>query len=214
MIDKASDFGVQHAESELQVQPRTFARERKSLFSNIDEMITAYGNTRAFEITGIIKQDILDTAKAFITQWVATHKSPYPTAQMEEELRAILVDWLPAKDAAGRIVNVAARTKVIARTNISDIFNNTRFQIFSSPQLANWIEAFLYSAVLDGRTTALCRSLNGRIFSKEEAPNWIPPNHFNCRSLMLPITKLDKGWETAYQQQGPLEVTPQEGFFG
>lgn len=213
MVDKAADLGIDHAERELQVQPRTFARERKSVFANVDEMITNYGNTRAFEITGLVKQEVLDSAKTFVTEWVKRNKAPYPTDEMERELLALLSDWLPAKDAAGRIVNVAARAKVIARTNVSDIFNNTRYQIFSSPQLDNWIEAFVYTAVLDGRTTELCRSLDGRIFRKDEVQGYVPPNHYNCRSVILPITRLDQGWEEAYERQAPVAQIPQEGFF-
>lgn len=43
----------------------------------------------------------------------------------------------------------------------------------------------LYVATLDGRTTPICRSLDGRRFPVGEGP--IPPLHFNCRSLRVAV---------------------------
>lgn len=212
MTEKASDAGIKHAEYELQVQPRTFARERSSVFANVDRLIREYADTRAFAITGLIKEDILQAAKNYVTEWVVRTKSNVPTEEMVQGLLELLSDWLPTKDAAGRVVSPAARATVIARTNVSDIFNNTRFQIFTSPQLESWIEAFVYSAILDGRTTELCRTLNGRIFTREDVQGFVPPNHFNCRSTLHPVTRLDVGWEEVYVRQQSLTVAPQEGF--
>jgi len=182
------------------------------VFGNVDRMITEYANTRAFAITGLIKDDILSATKDYITQWVVKNKTNVPTEEMITGLKELLSEWLPTYDAAGRIVNVAARARVIARTNVSDIFNNTRYQVFSAPQLDNWVLAFVYSAILDGRTTEICRELNGRIFLKDEVSEYIPPNHYNCRSTIHPVTRLDSGWEEVYYSQSALEAEPQEGF--
>lgn len=212
LTEKASEAGIKHAENELQVQPRTFARERKSVFANVDRLITEYAETRAFAITGLIKEDILAATKEYITNWVIRTKSNVPTEEMIQGLKSLLSEWLPTYDAAGRIVNTAARASVIARTNVSDIFNNTRYQIFTSPQLDNWIEAFIYSAILDGRTTEICRELNGRIFTRDDIAGYVPPNHYNCRSTIHPITRLDQGWEEVYLSQQPVGAVPQDGF--
>lgn len=45
------------------------------------------------------------------------------------------------------------------------------------------IEYVRYLATLDGRTSPICRSLDGEIFKKEEAPR--PPLHFRCRSTTV-----------------------------
>ncbi len=52
------------------------------------------------------------------------------------------------------------------------------------------IQAFQYSAVLDGRTTDICLSLDGQIMlpTDKDLPGLRPPNHFNCRSILVPIT--------------------------
>ena len=49
--------------------------------------------------------------------------------------------------------------------------------------------AYQYSAILDDRTSAICEGLHGKIFKAGSEP--IPPMHFNCRSLLIPITKYE-----------------------
>lgn len=48
----------------------------------------------------------------------------------------------------------------------------------------------VYVAVLDGRTSANCRSLDGQVFSKGKGPH--PPIHPNCRSRRFPVADIDK----------------------
>lgn len=43
----------------------------------------------------------------------------------------------------------------------------------------------LYVAVLDSRTTQICRSFHGKVFKVGEGP--IPPLHWNCRSTRVPL---------------------------
>lgn len=180
MCDKAADLGVIHAERELGLQPATFAREKRSLFGQIDKIITDYSNTRAFFITGVAKEEILKQARAYTLEWMKANLEAYPDEKFVSGLLDILRDWLPVRDASGRMVNTAARTETIARTNVLDLYNYGRWAIFTSPAMAGWVEAFQFSAILDTRTTLLCRGLHGRIFTKEESKNWLPPLHFNA----------------------------------
>lgn len=43
----------------------------------------------------------------------------------------------------------------------------------------------LYVAVLDSRTTTICRSLNGKVYPVGTGPK--PPLHFHCRSVRVPL---------------------------
>ncbi len=72
-----------------------------------------------------------------------------------------------------------------------------------------------FDAVLDGRTTELCRSLNGTILPVNH-PFWktyYPPNHFNCRSTVrklrsgtvtndIPSADIPKMFQTNLAQEG------------
>lgn len=214
LCDRAADLGVIHAERELGLQPKTFAREKQSLFGNIDKIITDYSNTRAFFITGVAKEEIIQQTRAFVLEWMKQNLTAYPDEKFIANLLDVLGDWLPKRDSLGRIVNPAARAETIARTNILDLYNYGRWAIFTSPAMSGWVKAFVFSAILDGRTTELCRGLHGRIFTVEESGRYLPPLHFNCRSILLPVTQMDKGWEEVYARQKPLEdnQVPQEGF--
>lgn len=55
------------------------------------------------------------------------------------------------------------------------------------------IHAYQYSAIIDDRTTALCRSLDGMLVKpwSAEYERFKPPNHWNCRSLWIAIMKED-----------------------
>lgn len=74
-----------------------------------------------------------------------------------------------------------------ARTKHTEVMNKARRTFFDESEV---VAAYQYSAILDDVTTEICRSLDGKIFLKDDAPT--PPLHFNCRSLLVPITKYEK----------------------
>lgn len=73
-----------------------------------------------------------------------------------------------------------------SRTKSTEVMNRARLEEF---QESGVVEAYQYSAILDDRTTDVCMALHGKIFKAGEEP--IPPLHFNCRSLLIPITKFE-----------------------
>ena len=43
-------------------------------------------------------------------------------------------------------------------------------------------------AIIDPRTTSVCRFLNGLVFDRQNDPGWqrfAPPNHYNCRTTTI-----------------------------
>ena len=64
-----------------------------------------------------------------------------------------------------------------------------------------------YIATLDGRTTAICRSLHGNVYNVGEGPN--PPMHMNCRSIRIPLLTPGDAVDTTYDQflrRQPVDV--------
>jgi SPP1 gp7 family putative phage head morphogenesis protein len=53
---------------------------------------------------------------------------------------------------------------------------------------------WIYTAVLDDRTTEFCRAHHGRIYEKGKGP--VPPNHINCRSVAVPLDKHNENINT------------------
>lgn len=81
----------------------------------------------------------------------------------------------------------------IVRTKTTDIYNRGRKSYYDNDPLAQQvIEAYQYSAILDDRTSEVCRYLDGKIFAKGEFVNKVvPPLHFNCRSVLVPVSKFE-----------------------
>lgn len=53
------------------------------------------------------------------------------------------------------------------------------------------IEAYMYSAILDNRTTNFCRTMDGAILRRDDPDYYLlePPNHWGCRSFYVAIKK-------------------------
>jgi SPP1 gp7 family putative phage head morphogenesis protein len=74
-----------------------------------------------------------------------------------------------------------------ARTKHTEVMNRGRVKAFEESGV---VDAYQYSAIMDGSTTPICSALHNKIFAKGTEP--IPPCHFNCRSTLIPITKYEK----------------------
>lgn len=79
--------------------------------------------------------------------------------------------------------------ETIVRTYMTDAYNHGRLTEFTAPDQLVFMNGFRYSAVLDERTTPVCRFLDGKVFRPEDPAlhELVPPNHFNCRSIIVPI---------------------------
>ena len=87
-----------------------------------------------------------------------------------------------------RLLNVyndsfAHRTGIVARTLVNDIYNYAVIQSY----IETGTNYFQFQAVIDNRTTDLCRMLNGSIFPASEAQHYRPPLHYRCRSRLIAI---------------------------
>ena len=77
----------------------------------------------------------------------------------------------------------------VVRTNTTEAINQGRLLEMRQPGMALFIQGVQYSAILDSRTTDVCRHLDNKVF-KIGDPNLdklTPPNHYMCRSLLVPV---------------------------
>lgn len=83
------------------------------------------------------------------------------------------------------------RLKQIYQNNLQQAYMAGRWQgIEAAKAFRPYAE---YIAVLDGRTSAICNSLNGKVFRIDDEfwTYFTPPNHFGCRSRMRSLDKDD-----------------------
>lgn len=200
---------------------------RKMHFVSLRDNATAYFDTQSFRMAG----DTSDATRKIIQQelqnGIKFGKSlPEIRASIWERLMSkglttlsavrgteTAEDVIAALEALGLddVGDVAAYLNTLVRTNTFEALNEARFAEFTDPAVAEFVMAMEYAAVLDSSTTEICRELNGKVY-RSDSPEWDeirPPNHFNCRSVLVPVTTIDD-WDG--QESEKPDVTPAEGF--
>ena len=87
--------------------------------------------------------------------------------------------------AAGGQATIPADNQIrtLVRTSINQVANAAIQKVFEANQ--DVTKQYKYVATLDGRTSAICRALDGTVHEYGKGP--LPPQHFNCRSATVPI---------------------------
>ena len=86
------------------------------------------------------------------------------------------------------------QAEAIARTSIQQVASDARFQLWEEND--DIVTGYEWVSTLDGVTSTICRSLDGRKWKVGEGPR--PPAHINCRSTTVAVLNdgldfLDKG---------------------
>jgi SPP1 gp7 family putative phage head morphogenesis protein len=144
-----------------------------------DEQIAQWIETYAYDISAAETQRILGKVKPIVTEGIRSGASVKDIVKMID-------DSLQMYDTTyGK-----PQIETIVRTVTSSGYNEGRLRQFGT--IADEIIGYEFSAVLDGRTTELCSSLDGKILKPNEVNLYNAPLHYNCRSLLIPIFKDDK----------------------
>lgn len=77
----------------------------------------------------------------------------------------------------------SAQLQTISRTATNNILNLSRLETFKK----NNIKKYQYTAILDIKTTKICRNLDGNVYLIDNPKAPKPPQHYNCRSYIVPI---------------------------
>ena len=77
----------------------------------------------------------------------------------------------------------------MVRTHINHVANQSREALYEAN--SDIVEKVRWTATLDGRTSAICKSRDGKTYDLDEGPR--PPAHPNCRSITTPVLK---SWES------------------
>ncbi|HXK27213.1 MAG TPA: minor capsid protein [Candidatus Binatia bacterium] len=141
---------------------------------------------KPFWVTGVLNDRLTNEARGILVNALKTGE---PLAVTVEKLAAafepyrgnpnVLKDGEPPSPH---------RLETIVRTNTTEAYNQGRISTFIRPDMMPFLDGIEYSAILDSRTTEVCRFLDGKIF-RPESPDLaalLPPNHSNCRSIVVP----------------------------
>lgn len=86
----------------------------------------------------------------------------------------------------GGVLDTTTReAEAIVRTAVNDVSNVAAFETFRAN--GDITTTYEYTATLDSRTTLICASLDGRTFAYDDTAAPKPPQHWNCRSILVPV---------------------------
>lgn len=87
----------------------------------------------------------------------------------------------------------------VERSNMERLIRTEGTYVFNEAQAQTWensgVDEYVYSAVLDKRTSKICEGLDGQVFKWEDREPGInfPPMHPNCRSTYT-LPEIDEDW--------------------
>ena len=144
--------------------------------------------TKVFWITDLLDGQITDDARAVLIRALKIGETLSETIDRLWKLfEPYIGDPTVLKDGEPL---APYRLETIVRTNTTDAYNHGRLTEFIRPDLLPFLDGIRYSAILDTRTTEVCRFLDNKVF-KPDSPDLaglLPPRHFNCRSLIVPTS--------------------------
>lgn len=93
-----------------------------------------------------------------------------------------------------------AQSNAIAVTAMTSVTAQADHHVYQANKAA--LRGWQYVAVLDSRTTAVCATRDGHIYSVDDLDK-LPPAHYNCRSTTVPVFK---SWSDMAKLEGAAEV--------
>jgi len=152
------------------------------------DLLKAY-NRRAFTISGVHRDRLLRESKDLIERAI-TRGGSY--REIEQGLADLFNPYLEIQGAVDPGLAAPYRIQTIVRTNLSEAYNTGRMNLYRHPEVEGFVEAYEYSAVMDDRVTDFCASWHGRVVRASEVGNLNPPNHYRCRSVLIPVVTREK----------------------
>jgi len=134
----------------------------------------------------------------------------------QRSLRAIFEPWVgnPNVMRDGEQIQ-PYRLETIIRTNATESFNRGR--LIEARKAGDLVTGFEYSAIIDSKTTPICRFLDEKVFLADDPTldEFTPSQHMNCRSVLVPILldeEIDNSDLITEAQRGRARELQQEGF--
>lgn len=219
VVDAADALGVREvATIDLAEVARSFGIRLKALVAKAASRVrlrqrdvTEFVEHRAAQIREEVEAQIARLRKEARQALVAAKaRKRKPSAALRNEFRELERKWAGMERALGN------EQSALAETIQSSAYNEGRWRAYEAMP-ATALAGYLYSAVLDTRTTPFCRAWDGYQAPRNH-PVWrsiIPPNHWRCRSILVAILTGEVSPQALAKRaaQRP-KAKPQKGFTG
>lgn len=137
---------------------------------------------KAFTVAGVMDLNLLNDAYKAIDKAVAEGAT---FADFQKEIGPKLEKTWGGKDSS--------RLSTIFQTNVQSAYSAGRWRQLTDPDVLAERPIWQFDAVLDGRVSAICKSLDGTTLPADD-PFWEthhPPLHFRCRSGIISLTETE-----------------------
>lgn len=144
------------------------------------ELLESVARTRAFRVAGVQQLDVVADVWDVLRRAIEQGKG---LGWFKSKVREKLENEWGRKDGA--------RIETVYRTNVQTAYNRGRWRQMQHPAVKRLRPYLMYDAVLDSRTSELCRTLDGTVLEAED-PFWEthhPPLHHRCRSGLRTLTR-------------------------
>jgi len=161
---------------------------------------------KSFEMSDATRNDVLKKVKQQLMQGVKSGKSFKETVSaIEDALEPYFKRGTLDEDKI-----TPGRLETIVRTNVSEAYNEAKKAIYTDPDLEGFVESLQYSAILDDRVRSNHEAMDGVIRPVTDPiwEAWTPPNGYNCRCTIVPVTQFEE-----YENTKKIpKVEPDKGF--
>lgn len=200
-LQDAWNLGHEHARREIEKAivnmarvDVNFAAPDLKLLGDAADRAKKFLESKAYSTAGDISDNVRRKVTTILYNGI---KGSWPLSEIEARI----------EEEVG--VGVVPHLATGIRTTTFESLNEARYDFFTSPDMTGFVEALEYSAILDGKTTEICQHLNGKVYPADSDvwDQYRPPNHYNCRSLLVAVTTLDN-----WKESPTPKVDPQDGF--
>jgi len=169
----------------------------------IQRQLLAQYSRQSFTITGAFSDELLGRVQVTLGKGMIRGAT---LAQMQLAVNDIFMPYLADPGALDPALANPWRVENIVRTNLAEAYSTGRMNMMQHPEVGTFIVAYEYSSIMDDRTTEFCRDWNGTVMRADDprvmANN--PPNHYQCRSIWIPIVRGEQYLLTAIPATEPM----------
>lgn len=95
----------------------------------------------------------------------------------------------------GKVAIGKRQAEAVVRTAVTHVSSAADNEVYK--RNSDVVQKVQYSAILDGRTTLICMSLDGKVYDIYKGPR--PPQHVGCRSIIIPLTGGVEAFTDSYE---------------
>jgi len=158
---------------------------------------------------GITKQTTV-TAEAMLQSIAGKASQDVRAIIMAEYAQGHSMESIVAKIRSTMTTAQKKHVRTVTRTILAEASTKADKEFYKAN--SDYIDNYIFIATLDGRTSRICRSLDGRSFKKMSVWN-TPPLHPNCRSKMTAVpVGYEVGIRTIVLPDGSMKRAKARGY--